>query len=198
MFIDDKAFGYMETPNLTGGAGQSRRPAGRRPTGTSAIRHGVGPDHGGHWPSCRADEYQYFTDDDCAALVAYITTVPKVDRSAARPDLRPDARARSTLPESCPSSRAEVIRHDSVGNGHSFREGEYLARTGGCFACHGAALAGGAISGCRRATLPAANISTSGMINWTLTDFTTALRTWKAARWQHPQGTDAVEGHGGT
>jgi mono/diheme cytochrome c family protein len=175
VFIDDKALGYIVTPNLTGGPG-SPVAGWALADWDRAIRHGVRPNHRG-LAIMPAEEYQYFTDADFTALVAYITSVPKVDRSLPGRTFGPMARALYVAGK-LPLFPAEVVQHDSVGR-HSFPEGEYLARTGGCFACHGATLAGGAIVGMPPGTPPAANISTTGMINWTLADFTTALRTGK-------------------
>ena len=176
VFIDGMPFAYVETPNLTGGAGSpvaSWSPA----QWDQAIRHGVGPDQRSLiiMPS---DSYQYLTDEDAAALIAYLKTLPKVDREHRARQLGPIARGLFTAGK-LPIFEAMKVKHDSVGMRPPMGEGEYLARTTGCHGCHGPKLEGGPQPGEPSDFVPAANISPSGMINWTQADFTTALRTGK-------------------
>jgi mono/diheme cytochrome c family protein len=175
VFIDEPVIGYIVTPNLTGGSG-SRVGTWTLADWDRAIRHAVAP-NGKGLAIMPAEEYQYFTDADLVALVSYLQTVPKVDRELTGRTFGPMARALFVAGQ-LPLFPAAAVNHDSVGL-HSFPEGEYLGRTGGCFSCHGATLTGGAIPGMPPGTPPAANISPTGMINWTLADFTTALRTGK-------------------
>jgi len=176
VFIDGMPFAYLETPNLTGGAGSpvaSWSPA----QWDQAIRHGVAPDQRSLiiMPS---DSYQYLTDEDAAALIAYLKTLPKVDREHRARQLGPIARGLFTAGK-LPIFEAMKVKHDSVGMRPPMGEGEYLARTTGCHGCHGPKLEGGPQPGEPSDFVPAANISPSGMINWTQADFTTALRTGK-------------------
>jgi len=176
VFIDGMPFAYVETPNLTGGAGSpvaSWSPA----QWDQAIRHGVAPDQRSLiiMPS---DSYQYLTDEDAAALIAYLKTLPKVDREHRARQLGPIARGLFTAGK-LPIFEAMKVKHDSVGMRPPMGEGEYLARTTGCHGCHGPKLEGGPQPGEPSDFVPAANISPSGMINWTQADFTTALRTGK-------------------
>jgi mono/diheme cytochrome c family protein len=175
VFIDAPVIGYIVTPNLTGGAG-SRVGDWTLADWDRAIRHAVAPE-GKALAIMPAEEYQYFTDADFVALVSYLKSVPKVDRALAGRRFGPMARVLYVTGQ-LPLFPAQSVQHDSVGM-YSFPEGEYLTRTGGCFSCHGAALTGGAIPGMPPGTPPAANISPTGMINWTLADFTTVLRTGK-------------------
>ncbi len=176
VFIDGMPFAYLETPNLTGGSGSpvaSWSPA----QWDQAIRHGVAPDQRSLiiMPS---DSYQYLTDEDAAALIAYLKTLPKVDREHRARQLGPIARGLFTAGK-LPIFEAMKVKHDSVGMRPPMGEGEYLARTTGCHGCHGPKLEGGPQPGEPSDFVPAANISPSGMINWTQADFTTALRTGK-------------------
>jgi mono/diheme cytochrome c family protein len=180
VFIDDKALGYIVTPNLTpwtGGPVASWSVADF----DRAIRHGVGPTHRG-LAIMPSEAYQYFTDSDLAALVAYLKSLPPVDRSLPGRRFGPLARTLYVAGQ-LPLFAAEIIRHDSVGM-RSLPAGAYIALTGGCHGCHRTTLTGGPIAGMPPGTPPAANISTTGMVNWTLADFTTALRTGK-----RPDGT---------
>ena len=185
VFFNDGAMGTVAARNLTGGVGSEVgdwSPA----QWDQAIRHGVGPSRAALviMPST---SYQYLTDTDAAALIAYLKTVPKVDRSFPPRSLGPVVRALYTAGK-LPIFEATHIAHDSVGTRPPMGEGEYIARTAGCYGCHGPTLSGGPIPGAPPETPPAANISTTGLINWTLADFTTALRTGK-----RPDGSQIKE-----
>ncbi len=176
VFIDGMPFAYLATPNLTGGTGSlvaNWSPA----QWDQAIRNGVGPDQHSLviMPS---SSYQYLTDEDAAALIAYLKTLPKVDRTLPARQFGPIARGLYVAGK-LPIFEAANVAHDSVGIRPPMGEGEYLARTTGCYGCHGPKLTGGLLPGEPPDMIPAANISTSGMINWTLADFTTLLRTGK-------------------
>ena len=180
-FIDDKAMGQIATANLTGGRGS--RVIGWSPdTWDKAIRHGVGANDEA-LIIMPVHSYQYFTNEDVAALIAYLTSLPKVDREFPARSIGPVARGLYVAGK-LPVFEAEMVNHDSVGLYPPMSTGEYIARTGGCYSCHGPQLAGGAIPGTEPGTPPAANISSTGMINWTLADFTRALRTG-----QRPDGS---------
>src|SRR5690606_11621137 len=88
--IEDAAMGILHGPKLTRGSG------GRTATFTDedwvrAIRHGVGPDQRGLFlmPS---EEYAHFSDEDLGALIAYLKTVPAVDRERVPIKLGPVSR----------------------------------------------------------------------------------------------------------
>lgn len=176
VFIDGMPFAYLATPNLTGGAGSvvgDWSPA----QWDQAIRHGVGPDQN-TLMIMPSTSYQYLTDEDAAALIAYLRTLPKVDREHPPRQLGPIARGLFAAGK-LPIFEGMKVQHDSVGIRPPMSDGEYLARTTGCYGCHGPELKGGRLPGEPEDMIPAGNISTSGMINWTLADFTTALRTGK-------------------
>jgi mono/diheme cytochrome c family protein len=185
VFINDKAMGYIVAPNLTGGGG-SPVASWSAAEWDQAIRHGVGPTQRG-LAIMPAHGYQYFTDADAAALIAYLKSLPKVDRSLPGRSFGPLARM-LYIADKLPIFGAAHIVHDSVGVRPPMPEGEYIARTSGCHGCHGATLAGGPIPGMPPGTPPAGNISVTGMIKWTLADFTTALRTGK-----RPDGSQLSE-----
>ncbi len=176
VFIDGMPFAYVTAPNLTGGAG-SVVGSWSAAQWDLAIRHGLNPDQHSLviMPS---DSYQYLTDEDMAALIAYLKTVPKVDRQLAGRQLGPIGRALYASGK-LPIFEGAKVKHDSVGIRPPMSEGEYLARTTGCYGCHGPELKGGLNPGEPDDFVPAANISASGMINWTLSDFSNAIRHGK-------------------
>ena len=111
-------------------------------------------------------------------LAAYLKTVPKVDREHRARQLGPIARGLFAAGK-LPIFEGLKVKHDSVGVRPPMSEGEYIARTAGCYGCHGPELKGGLNPGEPPDFVPAANISSSGMINWTVTDFGNAVRHGK-------------------
>lgn len=148
MFIDDPSFAQIPAPNLTGGQG------GIGATYTDedwvrAIRHGVAANGRqliimpSHW-------YNYLSDEDLGAMVAYLKTLPPVDqefpeRSIALIPTRilvslgafpfaPDLIAKNS-PRTAPEPGVTV------------EYGQYLVRVAACGECHGNDLAGGTNEG---------------------------------------------------
>ena len=89
--MDDPAMGRLFGPNLTRGRGGL-------PEGFSdrdferAIRHGVAPDGRGLFLMPSVD-YAHFTEGDMADLIAYVKSVPAVDRETVPLRIGPVARA---------------------------------------------------------------------------------------------------------
>lgn len=77
IFIDGAPIGYLPAPNLTGGAGG----VGTGYTAEDwarAIRHGVGAD-GRPLLIMASHHYAAYGDEDLAALIAYLQSLPPVD-----------------------------------------------------------------------------------------------------------------------
>jgi mono/diheme cytochrome c family protein len=144
MFIDEPGFAQLPAPNITSGEG------GIGSTYTDedwvrALRHGVAPD-GRQLLIMPSQSFNYLTDEDLGALIAYIKTAPPVDqawpdRSVAFIPTRillalgvipfaPDLIAQNS-PRTTPEAAVTV------------EYGEYIARIGSCGECHGGDLAGG-------------------------------------------------------
>lgn len=164
-------------PNLTSGEGSAT--AGYSDADWQrAIRHGVGP--GGRplilMPS---DDNTAMSDSDFASLLAYLKSVPPVDRQ-----LEPTA---LTLlgkillgAGQLPLLTVERIDHSlapqAIEAATTVEYGGYVARI--CSGCHGTNFAGGPIPGHPPSMPPAANLTPAGAIkDWTLTQFAAALRT---------------------
>lgn len=184
-FIDDPALGTIQAPNLTPGRG-----------GVSdwsdadlerAIRHGVTPEGRGllAMPSL---EFYHLSDADLAALVAYLRTLPPVDREI--PGSRLAAVGRTLFATGAlPLMAAEGIDHaaprpPAPAPGVTREYGEYLAMVGGCTGCHRADLAGGLIPGTPPDWPPASNLTPAGLGRWSEADFFRAMRGGK-----RPDGT---------
>lgn len=186
VMVDDPALGRLVAANLTRGEG------GKAKNYTDSqlaalIRHGIRPDSSAAiiMPS---SDYQYLTDEDVASIVAYIRSIPAVDRVLPTTELRMVGRAlvaTNQLPPmaavSVPANRphAPTIKAEPTA-----AYGEYLANIGGCTACHGATLAGGKMPGSQPTDPPAANLTPKGIGHYTDAQLVTMLRTGK-----RPDGT---------
>lgn len=184
--IDDPAMGRLYGPNLTRGAGGL--PAGYSDADfVRAIRHGVAADGRGLFLMPSGD-YAHFTENDMNDLVAYVKSVPPVDRPSVPLAIGPVARA-LLLAGKIRLAADEIdhasLRPDDVTPAVTVAYGRYLAA--GCTGCHGANLSGGKIEIGPPDWPPAANLTphASGRLAaWTEADFLAALRTAR-----RPDGT---------
>lgn len=170
---EDWFLGGFYAPNLTrgpGGVGEALDPdAWER-----AIRHGV--DTAGrpllHMPS---ERWAALSDQDLWNVLAYLQTVPEVDREMLDSKVGPLYRLLlATGDIELPARRIEhEARRPHVTPGPTVAYGTYLATIAGCLDCHGADLRGGpSPSG-----LPAAPpINRRALEGWTSTDLTKVLR----------------------
>ena len=174
---EDFAFGRLWATNLTrgqGGIGHSYTDA----DWARAIRHGVDR-QGKPLLFMPSEVFQAISDADLAAVIAYMRTVPPVNRTVPEPRIGPVARALSLF-AGFPLVPAAMIDHDSPSPpapppGVNAAYGKYLATVGGCTGCHLADLSGGG------GPPPGApNITPdpqTGIGHWTEADFFRALRT---------------------
>ncbi len=170
----------LSVPNLTSGAG------GVGATNTDedwvrAIRHGVGQDGRGLvlMPS---SVWYYLSDEDLGALIAYLKSLPPVDKELPKTDLGPLGRVMLTLgqlpPEIGPS--VLVIDHDGprpavAEPGVTVEYGKYLATT--CTLCHGENLNGKTVSEGPNVYV-ALNLTRGGELKgWTEEQFIATMRT---------------------
>jgi mono/diheme cytochrome c family protein len=140
-----------------------------------ALTHGVKRD--GHSVVFMPVVDYRFTADDLGAIVAYVKSMPPVDRTMPTMSVGPMARALGLFVD-FPLASASLIDHsqsrlvarpdpsDAVGTGKS------LMSSAGCYACHGAQLTGG--SG---PPPGGANLTPVGIGGWSEHDFVAALRT---------------------
>jgi mono/diheme cytochrome c family protein len=158
-------------------------PGGRRPTPKRdadfdrAIRHGVAPD-GTRLFFMPSQAYSALSDADLRDVVAYLRTLPAVDRSTPPREFGFGGRMLAVT-HNLPAG-ADRIDHSTV---HPASEppsagaayGKYLARISGCYQCHGPDLGGGHFEG--PSDVPRApNISPSAIGSWSLAQFGAALR----------------------
>jgi cytochrome c553 len=177
-FIDGGPLGTIYASNLTGGRGGALA----RYTDAqleAAIRHGIRPDGRGIMimPS---DEYQGLSNEDVSAIIAYLRSLPPVDREQGRSYLGPLGRALYAAGK-LPAIPAERMDHTLAAKvappaGPTRAYGQYLVNVGGCRGCHGPNLVGGPSA--EPGAPPAANITPAGPIGqWSEADFIRAIRT---------------------
>lgn len=143
-FVNDGKGTHIAGPNITPGGVV----AGYKPEDwVRTIRHGVKPD-GRPALIMPSEDYNRFTNEDLAALVAYVRSLPPQNPRAAVIELPlpawvlygfdaiPDAAQRidHSLPPSTPVAAAVTAQH-----------GAYVANM--CIGCHGEKLSGGKIPG---------------------------------------------------
>jgi cytochrome c553 len=176
-FIDDPKLGSISAPNITGGKG-SRLASYDDAALERLLRHGIKID--GHPALVMPSEvFNNFSDEDMAALIAYIRSLPKVDREPGPKNLKFLARALVTFGiikygyDQIDQSKSHV---SSVVAGVTADYGKYMVDVGGCRGCHGNTLSGGPIPGGPPGFKPAANITPKGIGHYKEQDFFRALR----------------------
>lgn len=179
--VDDPLIGKLHGPNLTQGKGGV--PSDYMDMDyIRAIRHGV--DRTGRalmlMPS---QEYAMMSDEDIGSLVAYLKSVPSVDRE--RGPVAPGPLAYVLLAVGEIKLAAAEIDHGAarpvrVAEGVTVDYGRYLSAT--CAGCHGNNFSGGKIPGGAPHWPPAANLTSfagTGMSTWSQEQFRSVLRTMK-------------------
>ncbi len=172
-FDEGPLVGSLTVANLTagrGGVGQTYTDE----DWVRAIRHGVDPG-GRTLLGMESTIYYHLSDTDLGALIAYIKTLPPVDKELPETRLGPMGMA-MVLMEAEHFFPARYIQHDAprpadVAPGVTAEYGEYLA-TLTCKSCHGQQMSGGsnAWSG--------GNLTPGGALaGWSEDDFIAALRT---------------------
>lgn len=177
MVIDDPGIGFIYAPNLTngrGGIGGDLTDAAFE----AAVRHGLGRD-GRRILIMPSPEYQHLSDEDLGTVVAYLKSVPPVDRETRASTVGPVARGlyfAGILPL---FATAGVTHSDgvvaSVPVDSTVAYGKYLGSVG-CEGCHGVTYGGGAIPGGPPEWPKPANLTPTGIGHYTFEAFNRALR----------------------
>jgi mono/diheme cytochrome c family protein len=175
--VFDDATARVVAPDLTrGGVGATFHDADY----VRAIRYGVDPTGRPLWimPS---DAYNHFSDPDLAALIAFLKSLPPTGASLPPSQIRPLGRvlvatgALDLLPAGNIDRSAPRPAVPNVDLTPAY--GQYLTTIAGCARCHGPGLSGGMVPGAAPDARPAANLTPSGLGEWTETDFLRAMRT---------------------
>ena len=175
----DAPFATLYAANLTpgkGGAGTEFKDA----DWVRALRHGV-DNEGRALVIMPAQLFWNFSDQDLGDIIAYLKTLPPVDKE--HPDPRVNALGKIMIgagmfgPDMVPAS---LIAHDqrppAVPEGVTAPYGGYLVSVSGCRDCHGLQLAGGKST--KPGAIDAPNLTPGGELSaWTDAQFIHTIRT---------------------
>lgn len=177
--IDDKGLGYVTAPNITTGDGSVIDEYTDAEL-ARVIRNGVKRD--GHGVMIMpSEDYHTMTDSDVVAIIAYVRSVPPVNRTMPKSSLHAFGKALLAFKQ-LPLYSADRINHEktplaSIVADTTVGYGQYLANIGGCTGCHGPTLSGGAIPGMPPSTPQAANLTPTGLGQYTDAQLEAMLRT---------------------
>lgn len=165
VFVDNGSDLRIKGPNITSGPGGVVA-AYRMEDWVRAIRHGVAP-AGRPLMIMPSEEYNRLTDDDLAAVIVYVQSLPPVSGTGA--EVRLPLPARVLYGFDAIQDAAAKIDHSvpppaPVHEGVNLQHGAYVANM--CLGCHGPQLVGGRIPGAPPDWPPAANltpVANSGM-----------------------------------
>lgn len=187
VFIDDPGLGLVVAPNITHGEGGLLDSYSDEEL-VRVIRHGIKRD-GRSTLIMPVEDYQYLTDEDVAAIVAYLHAAEPVDNSPGVSILRPVGRVLAAF-DIAPLYTAATVDTSlhppaSILPDTSLEYGRYLANIGGCTGCHGPNLSGGPIPGMPPSAPPAANLTPTALSELTDADIEKMLRMGRK-----PDGTE--------
>jgi len=189
VMFEDPSLGRIEASNLTAGLGGVARVYSDADW-VQAIRHGVASD-GKPLLVMPAGDYYYLSDADLGAIIAYVKSLPPVDKEVGGYELSLMARILEAMGAFGETLPAENIDHTgprpaAPDPGVSMAYGEYLVATFGCRTCHGGELAGGKDP--NPEAPPGPNLTPGGALRgWSEEDFVTAART-RVSRWMPWKG----------
>lgn len=181
IYMDDPAIGKVIASNLTSGRGG----VGSVYTDqdwSRAIRHGIRAS-GTPLLFMPSTEFYFLSDEDLAAVIAYIKSAPPVDNELPPSTLSWTGRVVMTLVPAITFIPAELIPHDAPRPaapeaGITPEYGEYL--TYSCKVCHGLTMSGGPIPGFPSTWPPAPNLTFgagSALRLWMDDEFISTIRT---------------------
>lgn len=158
VFVDDPNGLRLAGPGLTSGTGSVV--AGYQPTDwVRSIRHGVNP-QGRALMIMPSEDFNRFTDDDLASLVAYVRSLPPAASSAAVLELPLPVRVLygfGMIKDAAAKIDHGLAPSTPVPEGVTPEHGKYVAAM--CTGCHGEHLGGGRIPGGPPDWPPAANLT---------------------------------------
>ncbi|MCX6057415.1 MAG: cytochrome c [Chloroflexi bacterium] len=136
--------GMVDSANLTAGEGGVGQEFTSDEDYVRAIRHGIDPE-GKPIFMPAVNSTSHLSDEDLGALIAYLKTIPPVDRKTSGHHFTPLAKI-LFVAGVLPAMPAEVVSHEThvtaPERGVSVEYGEYMVNTNDCRICHGKELGG--------------------------------------------------------
>ncbi len=173
--------GTIDSANLTSGEGGAGREFTTDEDWVRAIRHGIDP-QGKPIFMPAVTSTAHLSDEDLAAIIAYVKTVPPVDHKTRERYFTPLARvllAAGMLGKLPAEEVSHNIHVTSPEPGVSVEYGEYLVNTNDCRVCHGPQLNGGPFPD-PTITKISPNLTPGGELGfWTEEDFMNTIHTGK-------------------
>jgi cytochrome c553 len=178
--VDDGWFGRLWASNLTPGRGGI---GGLDSVDlVRSIRYGVRRD-GTSLVMMPAQHLRHLSDDDLAAIIAFLRTLAPVDRETPSPSMGPFARVVTALglapdlfPAGLVAGTPQRPRVTAPREGVDY--GGYLVEAGGCKVCHNARMTGGLHPLALPGEPEPSNLTPGGgLANWSSQDFVRTLRT---------------------
>ena len=137
--------GTIDAANLTSGEGGFGREATSVEDYVRAIRHGIDPEGKPIFmPAVVSTEY--LSDEDLAAIISYVQSVPPVDHITNGQNFTPLAKimlAAGMLGQLPVESVSHATQVDAPAKGVNLEYGKYMVDTNDCRICHGPKLNGG-------------------------------------------------------
>jgi mono/diheme cytochrome c family protein len=172
-------FGYLDAKNLTSGKGGAGTEFADQDW-VRAIRHGVNPE-GQSLLVMPSTAFWHFSDEDLGAIIAYLKSLPPVDKETREPKFNLLGKAlmgagvfdKGVLIAKYIDHQTRPVAPSAL---VSIDYGNYVVNVSGCVDCHGETLSGG--KSADPAAKPAPNLTPGGeLILWKEEDFIKALRT---------------------
>jgi mono/diheme cytochrome c family protein len=171
--------GTIDAANLTTGEGGFGREASSVEDYVRAIRHGIDPEGKPIFMPAVVST-AYLSDEDLAAIVAYVQSVPPVDRFTNGQNFTPLAKimlAAGVLDELPVESVSHATQVTAPLTGVNKEYGKYMVDTNDCRICHGPNLNGGPFPD-PTITKISPNLTPGGELTaWTQEQFITTIRS---------------------
>lgn len=181
LFFQDDKLGTIYSANLTSGTGGVGKSYSDQDW-VRSIRHGVTPAGRALFVMPSAD-FANLSEQDLGSLIAYLKTLPPVDRQSKATELKTMAKVIAALGGFGDVFAAEVIDHKAPLPANPVRNnsavyGDYLVKISGCRTCHLTNLGGGKSPDPHSPMVP--DITPSGNLGkWEAAQFIQTLRTGK-------------------
>lgn len=178
--IDDPAIGKVFSSNLTPFALADKSDE----TIALALRHGLRP-NGTSLVFMPSYEYQNFSKSDIAVIIAYLRSVPSVEKQNTPIEIGPIGKMVYAVGKFPVLTPAALVNHQpgfvtKPKEAATSEFGEYLVNSS-CIGCHGKELKGGPVIGGAPDWPPAANLRFKGRAEWTEETFFKTMETGVSA-----------------